>query len=285
MRHGVPAATLTVVSNGSATSGRFRIPSGISLVHGLCGAWTVAVLAFLYIPILVLIAYSFNDSRYAIAWEGFTTRWYGEVWRDRLLVAALQNSLKIAAVTTLTAMALGVGTAWLLHRYRYPMMRLMTSLMLIPIVIPEIIMGISLLILFAALGMDLGFWTVVIAHVTFCFPFVVVAIQARLDGIDPHLEEAALDLGATPIQAFFRVIVPYLMPAIVSGALMAFTLSMDEVIVTYFTAGPESRTLPLEVFGRLRKGLSPSINAISAIFIVATAVLVVLSEGFRRRRV
>ena len=151
-------------------------------------------------------------------------------------------------------------------------------------VIPEILMGVSLLIFFATAHVTLGFATVIISHVTFCFPFVLVAVQARLAGLDPSLEEAAMDLGATPFQAFRLVVVPYLMPAIISGALMSFTLSMDELIVTYFTYGPSSVTLPIKIFGEVKKGLNPMLNAISAIFIVATAVLVVIANSINRVR-
>jgi len=137
---------------------------------------------------------------------------------------------------------------------------------------------------FGDLEFGLGFTTVIISHVTFCFPFVLVAVQARLAGVDPALEEAAMDLGATPARAFWHVMVPFMLPAIISGALMAFTLSMDEIIVTYFTCGSDSQTLPLKVFGRVKKGLDPSLNAISAVFIVATAAFVVLAEWVKRRR-
>jgi spermidine/putrescine transport system permease protein len=150
-------------------------------------------------------------------------------------------------------------------------------------IIPEVVMGVSLLILFVVIGLDLGYWTIIISHVTFCFPFVLVAVQARLAGLDPALEEAAMDLGATPARAFLGVIVPYLAPAIVSGALMSFTLSFDELIVTYFTASAGTRTLPLEIFGRVKKGLDPTLNAISTVFILATVVLVVATELLNRR--
>jgi spermidine/putrescine transport system permease protein len=144
-------------------------------------------------------------------------------------------------------------------------------------------MGVSLLILFVVMQLELGYWTIIISHVTFCFPFVLVAVQARLSGLDPSLEEAAMDLGATPMRAFLKVIVPYLAPAIVSGALMSFTLSFDELIVTYFTASAGTRTLPLEIFGRVKKGLDPTLNAISTVFILATVVLVVATELLNRK--
>jgi len=267
----------------SPTKG-WRFPTGLRLLNLLFGSWTAVVFLFLYVPIILLVVFSFNDSRFTILWKGFTWKWYGEIWKDTRLIEALNNSLIIAAATTVLAVALGTMGAWLMHRYRFPLMRLVSTLVFIPMVIPEIIMGISLLILFAALGADLGYITVIISHVTFCFPFVLVAVQARLQGIDPFLEEAAMDLGATPMQAFWKVIVPYLMPAIVSGALMSFTLSMDELIVTFFTAGPESRTLPLEVFGRVKKGLSPSLNAISTLFILSTILLVIATESMKKIR-
>jgi spermidine/putrescine transport system permease protein len=150
-------------------------------------------------------------------------------------------------------------------------------------VIPEVIMGVSLLIFFVAIQLELGYTTIIISHVTFCFPFVMVAVQARLAGLDPALEEAAQDLGATPFQAFRKILVPYLAPAIVAGALMSFTLSLDELIVTYFTASAGTRTLPLEIFGRVKKGLDPTLNAISTVFILSTVVLVVVTELLKKR--
>jgi spermidine/putrescine transport system permease protein len=156
-------------------------------------------------------------------------------------------------------------------------------LVFLPMIVPEVILGVSLLILFVTIGLELGYATIVISHVTFSFPFVVAAVQARLAGLDPALEEAALDLGATPFQAFVKVLIPYLMPAVVSGALMVFTLSLDELIVTYFTASAGTRTLPLEIFGRVKKGLDPSLNAVSAVFVAVTLLAVFATEALRRR--
>lgn len=274
------------------------------LVDRLCGVWTGLVFAFLYAPILLLIAYSFNSSRLNIRWEGFTFEWYEKLREDTVLITALKNTLIVAGASTVISVVIGTMAAWLLYRYRYPLMRALSTFIFIPMVIPEIIMGISLLILFtmvnarleylqglesapawfADLEFGLGFTTLIIAHVTFCFPFVLVAVQARLAGLDPALEEAAMDLGASPRQAFWHVMVPYMLPAIVAGGLMAFTLSMDEFIVTYFTSGPESATLPLKIFGRVKKGLDPSINAISALFILAVIGMVIFSDRLRRLR-
>lgn len=270
---------------------RFKAPSGMRLVNLLLGSWTGLVFAFLYLPIGLLVAYSFNSSRLAIVWEGFTFRWYRDLWGELVahlgderrspLIESMGNSLIIAGVTTALAVALGTLGAWLLHRYRFPALRSLTTLIFIPMIIPEIIMGISLLIFFKSMDVELGFATVIVSHVTFCFPFVLVAVQARLAGLDPALEEAAMDLGATPVKAFFYVMVPYLLPAIISGALMSFTLSMDELIVTYFTRGPRSETLPIKVYGMAKVGLNPILNTISTVFIVATAMLVICAEWLK----
>lgn len=252
-------------------------------INWLLGAWTALVMVFFYLPIAILIGFSFNTSKLNILWEGFTLEWYAAIWRDRVLVGTLQNSLIVAAVSTVLAVVLGTGGAWLLYRYRFPAVRLWQTLIFIPMIIPEVIMGVSLLILFVVISLELGYATIIISHVTFCFPFVMVAVQARLAGLDPALEEAAMDLGATPAGAFRKVLVPFLMPAIVSGALMSFTLSLDELIVTYFTASAGTRTLPLEIFGRVKKGLDPTLNAISTVFILSTVVLVIATEILKRR--
>jgi spermidine/putrescine transport system permease protein len=258
------------------------LPPGQRTVRFAFGAWTVLVLAFLYLPILVLVAYSFNASRLNILWEGFTLRWYAELWSHGPLMRAAQNSFVIAIVTTVISVVLGTVGAWLLHRHRFQGTRAIETLLVVPMVIPEILMGISLLIFFALAGLPLGFTTVIVGHVTFSFPFVLVAVQARLHGLDPAMEEAALDLGATPWRAFWLVIVPALRPAIVAGGLMAFTLSWDELIVTFFTTSAASATLPIRVFGMAKVGLNPMLNALSALFVVATTAAVIFSAYVRK---
>ena len=255
----------------------------MQLVRRLFATWTGFVFLFFYLPIAVLVLFSFNESRLNIVWTGFTFDWYAKLLEDRVLVKTLKNSLIVATFTTAISVMLGTIGAWLLSRYRYKASSFLETLVFMPMIVPEVILGVSLLILFVTLGIKLGYTTIVISHVTFCFPFVMAAVQARLSGLDPALEEAALDLGATPAQAFTKVLVPYLMPAIVSGALMSFTLSLDELIVTYFTASAGTRTLPLEIFGRVKKGLDPSLNAISTVFILVTVLAVFLTEGLRRR--
>jgi spermidine/putrescine transport system permease protein len=252
-------------------------------VQRLLGAWTGVVMLFFYLPIAVLVIFSFNESKLNIVWTGFTLDWYASLWSDTVLIRALKNSLIVAAFTTMISLVLGTAGAWLLYRYRFRASSLIETLSFMPMIVPEVILGVSLLILFVTVGLQLGYTTIIISHVTFCFPFVMASVQARLAGLDPSLEEAALDLGATPMQAFRKVLIPYLAPAIVSGGLMSFTLSLDELIVTYFTASAGTRTLPLEIFGRVKKGLDPSLNAISTVFIVVTVLALAATEVIRRR--
>ncbi|HWE03884.1 MAG TPA: ABC transporter permease [Tepidisphaeraceae bacterium] len=251
--------------------------------HLLAG-WTYAVMAFLYLPIVLLAVYSFNNSPLSILWSGFTLRWYAVVWHDSLLIGAIENSLLIATAATVISVILGTLAAWLLYRYKFPGTAATYTLLVTPMIIPEVIMGVSLMLFFRAIGMELGFVTVIIAHVTFCFPFVMAAVQARLAGLDPAMEEAAMDLGATPARAFFRVILPYLTPGIIAGAMLAFTLSLDEFVVTYFTYDARSMTLPVRIYTAIHgAGARPALNAVSTLFIVATAILVVASDAIRRK--
>lgn len=268
----------------STQASRRRLLTGPRVFNLALGGWAAVVLGFLYVPILVLVIYSFNSARLNVVWERFTFQWYREVWSHAPLMRALENSLIIATVTTLVSVVLGTMGAWALHRYRGRGSNLVQTMVGVPIVMPEIIMGVSLLVMFATVGMPLGFTTVIIAHITFCFPFVLVAVQARLAALDPALEEAALDLGASPWQAFWLVVVPGLRPAMVAGALMAFTLSLDEVIVTYFTASPAATTLPLRIFGMAKVGLHPMLNALSTLFILATFAVVIFSARLRQLR-
>lgn len=261
-----------------------RGANGFLRQRWLLGLWTLLVFAFLYIPILLLVVFSFNSSRLNIRWEGFSLRWYSELFGNATLLTAFKNSMIVASFTTVLATALGTIGAWMLYRYRFPMQRTLGLLIFIPMVMPEVLMGASLMAEFVHLfKLPLGYITLIIAHTTFCFPFVLVGVQARLHGLDPFLEEAAMDLGATPFRAFWLVIVPYLMPAIISGALMSFTLSFDEYIVSVFTSGAASQTLPLKVYGMAKVGLNPQLNALSTIFILATILLVLGSQLITRK--
>jgi spermidine/putrescine transport system permease protein len=256
---------------------------GERLQRLLFGMWTALVFLFLYAPITLLIVFSFNSSRLNIRWEGFSLEWYGALVRNRVLLEAFQSSMLVAGATTVLATVLGTAGAWLLYRYRFPFARAIGLLIFVPMVMPEVLMGASLRSQFVhLLHLPLGYWTLIIAHTTFAFPFVLVGVQARLQGLDPSLEEAAMDLGAPPIRAFAEVILPFLAPAIVAGALMAFTLSLDEYIVSVFTSGSDSQTLPLKVYGMARVGLNPQLNALSALFIFATVAAVLLSQSLTK---
>lgn len=255
--------------------------SGQRLLKKALGFWTLLGFVFLYLPILVLVAYSFNESRLGAVWTGFSWKWYEHLLSNGPILNAARNSLIIATITTAFSVVLGTAGAWLLYRYRYRYARSLQTLVALPMVMPEILMGVSLLIFFSTMQIGLGFTTVIIAHTTFCFPFVLVSVQARLQGLDPALEEAALDLGATPLQAFWLVILPTLRPAILAGGLMAFTLSMDEIIVTVFTSSAASATLPLRVYSMAKVGLNPMLNAISAVFIFVTTCVVILSNSLK----
>jgi len=270
------------------------LPQGMKRINWLLGGWSGVVFLFLYLPMIPLVVYSFNASRGGVKWGGFTFGWYTALISDHTLRSAMSNSVFIAIIVTILSTLLGTLGAWMLYRYTFPFTRAIGTMVFLPMVIPEVIMGLSLRLFFSGINQNvgdhvdwfaLGKLSVIIAHTTFCFPFVMVAVQARLAGLDPALEEAALDLGATPSQAFYKVIVPYLMPAIVSGALMSFTLSMDEYIVTKFTSGPQSETFPIKVYGLVKTGNVASANAISTVLIVLTIGLVVVSETLRRKRV
>lgn len=250
---------------------------------GLLKGYAVLAYAFLYLPIAVLIVFSFNTSKMNVQWEGFTFSWYGRLLQDAAIMAAAKNSLLVAAVATPAATILGTLAAFSVHRLRFPGRKLLEGGLYIPIVLPEIIMGISLLGLFAAFRMQLGLWTVIISHITFSTPFVFVVVRARLHDLSHTLERAAMDLGADEWLTFWWVTFPLVSPGILAGALLAFTLSLDDMIITLFTSGPGSTTLPLQIYGMVRHGVSPEINALSTGFLVVTLLMITTAEWLRRR--
>jgi putrescine transport system permease protein len=237
--------------------------------------------AFLYLPILILIAYSFNASRLVTVWGGFSTRWYGSLLRNEALIDAAWVTLRIALVSATLATILGTLAAMALTRYgRFRGRALFTGMVYAPMVMPEVITGLSLLLLFVAVGLDRGFWTVTLAHTTFAMCFVTVVVQSRLVTFDRSLEEAAMDLGATPLRTFLSVTLPLIAPAVLAGFLLAFTLSLDDLVIASFTSGPGATTLPMRIYSQVRLGVTPEINAASTILIglvtigVMTATLV-----------
>jgi putrescine transport system permease protein len=224
--------------------------------------------AFLYLPILLLVIYSFNASQLVTVWGGFSTRWYGALFRNEALLDAAWVTIRIAFLTACVATFLGTLAAVALVRYgRFPGRSLFTGMVYAPMVMPEVITGLSLLLLFVAIGMDRGFWTVTLAHITFTMCFVTVVVQSRLVVFDRSLEEAALDLGATPLRAFLTVTLPLIAPAVAAGFLLAFTLSLDDLVISSFTSGPGATTLPMRIYSQVRLGVTPEINAASTLLI------------------
>ncbi len=246
---------------------------------------------FLYVPILSLIVYSFNDSKLVTVWGGFTTRWYGELFRDPKILGAAWISLKIALISATLAVILGTLAAYVLVRFKaFGGKALLRGMTTAPLVMPEVITGLSLLLLFVSMEQLIG-WpagrgmlTIIIAHTTFCLAYVAVVVQSRLVDMDESLEEAALDLGARPVRVFFDVTIPVIAPALVSGWLLSFTLSLDDLVVASFTSGPGSSTLPMVIFSKARLGVSPDINALATLIIVVVAVGVGLAGYLMRRR-
>ncbi len=243
-------------------------------------------LAFLYVPLLLLVLYSFNDSRLVTVWGGWSTRWYRGLLQNQALMDAAWVSLKVAAVAATLATVLGTLAAVALVRagaFRGRM--LFAGLVYAPLVMPEVITGLALLLLFVAIDFERGFWTVALAHVTFTMCFVAVIVQSRLLTFDHSLEEAALDLGATPMRAFFSITLPVILPAVAAGWLLAFTLSLDDLVIANFTAGPGNTTLPMRIYSQVRLGVTPEVNAISTVFIfVITAVVLSASLAMKWQR-
>ncbi len=247
--------------------------------------WTGAAFGylFLYLPLTIVVAYSFNDSRLNAEWVGFTFDWYRKLAGNGEMIEAAVNSLIIATVASLLATVLGTMAGFALHRHGS---RLLAVMVMTPIAIPEILMGVSLLIFFVLLDFTLGLVSVTLAHVAFCIGFVAIVVRSRLAGMDESLTEAARDCGATPAQAFRLVTLPLIMPAVVAGALMAFTLSIDDFVITFFTAGAGTQTLPLQIYSMIKIAVTPEVNAVSTLLMLLTLVLIVvasrLAPGFTR---
>ena len=244
-----------------------------------------AGLVFLYAPIVVLIVYSFNASPLVTVWGGFSTRWYGALMSDAPLIAAAWVSLKVAILASLLATILGTLAALVLERQgRFRGRALFTGLVVGPIVMPEVMIGLSLLLMFIGIGLDRGLLTIVIAHTTFCTGFVAVVVGARLRGLDRSLEEAAADLGATPARVLMTVTLPLLAPALTAGALLAFTLSLDDLVIASFVSGPGSTTLPMRLYSQVRLGVNPEINAASTLLVGLVSTAVLLASWLTTRR-
>jgi spermidine/putrescine transport system permease protein len=247
------------------------------------GIFSGLMFLYMYLPLLVLTFYSFNNSAYSAGWQGFTLKWYTRMFRDARLREALQNSLTVALVAVSISAVLGTMMAVGLARYRFAGKTLYRGISYLPLIIPDIAIAISTLVFLAVVSIPLSLWTIVAAHVVFCLAYIAIVVSSRISGLDPHLEEAALDLGATPLQAFIKVLLPELMPAIIAGCLLSFVLSMDDFLIASFTAGTGSTTLPMEIFSRIRTGVKPDINALSVMLILLSGVVAFIGETMRYR--
>ena len=236
-------------------------------------------LAFLYLPIAILVIYSFNASALVGIWGGWSTRWYAALLDDADLLDSVSISLRLAALSAALATVLGtLGALALVRGGNFRSRVLFSGLTYAPLVMPEVITGLSLLLLFVALDIDRGFWTIAIAHTTLTMCFVAVVVQSRLTSLDPSLEEAAMDLGCNPARAFVAVTLPLILPSIVAGWMLAFTLSLDDLVIASFTTGPGSATLPIRIYSEVRLGVKPEINAISTLVIALVTVVIVLAS-------
>jgi spermidine/putrescine transport system permease protein len=234
----------------------------------------MSVYLFLYIPILILIIYSFNNTKYSTNWQGFTFKWYNQLVTDGPLMEAFLNSLIIAGSSSVIATVLGTLAAFAFYRYRFLGRKVMYSFIYVVMMSPDIVMGISLLMFFITIGLETGAFTLLLAHITFCLPFVVVTVYSRISGFDRNIIDVAKDLGASELQMFRHIMMPLLMPAIIAGWLLSFTLSLDDVVVSFFTTGPYFEILPLKIYSMVRLGIKPEINALSAVMFLFSLMTV-----------
>ena len=239
----------------------------------------VAGFSFLYIPILILVIYSFNESRLVTVWGGFSTKWYVEMLQNQQLIDSAWVTIRVALISASIATFLGTLAAIaLVRRGLFPGRTLFSGMVYAPLVMPEVITGLSLLLLFVAAGFDRGFWTVTIAHVTFSMCFVAVVVQSRLVTFDRSLEEAAMDLGCPPVKTFISVTLPLIFPAVIAGWMLAFTLSLDDLVIASFTTGPGATTLPMKIYSQVRLGVTPEINAVSTILVGIVTIGVIIAS-------
>lgn len=242
-------------------------------------------LLFLYLPILLLVIYSFNASKLVTVWGGFSTKWYVELWQNQGLLDAAWVTARVGLLSATIATVLGTMAAVTLNRFkRFNGRILFTGMVYAPLVMPEVITGLSLLLLFVAINFDRGFWTVTLAHITFSMCYVAVVVQSRLTTFDPSLEDAAKDLGATPFAAFMKITLPIIAPAVLAGWMLAFTLSLDDLVIASFTSGPGATTLPMKIYSQVRLGVTPEINAVCTLLIGMIAIGIVAASLVSNRR-
>ncbi|MHB8130353.1 MAG: ABC transporter permease [Mobilitalea sp.] len=242
------------------------------------GIYTIFIYAFLYLPIGVVVLYSFNTSKRNIVFEDFTLQWYGKLFQNESLLEAYGNTLLVGTVSTVIATIIGTLASYGMSKYKFKGKGIIDTLLYIPVVIPEIVLGISLLAIFNLSRIPMGITSLIIAHATFSIPFVVFTVNARFAGFDKSVEEAAMDLGAGRIKTFFTVTLPIIMPGVIAGALLAFTLSVDDIIISFFTTGPGSNTYPLKVMELTKTGVTPDVYALSTLVLIITIIIVMVTQ-------
>lgn len=245
----------------------------------------ILVFAFLFLPIIILVLYSFNDSKMNIIFTNFTFRWYKELFNNSELINAFTNTMLIAIISTLVSTIIGTISAVGLYKYKFPFKNLINALIYIPIVIPEIVLGISLLSIYTLSKLELGIGTILLSHIAFSIPFVITSVRSTLNSSTIQIEEAAFDLGASKIKTFYYVTLPMITPGVISGAALAFTLSLDDVVVSYFAAGPGSNTLPLKIYSMIKTGITPDVNALSTLILVSTITVLTLTTIYQTNKI
>lgn len=237
---------------------------------------------FLYAPIVILIIFSFNAGRHASVWEGFSLGWYAKLIENKLLIKSVKNSLLVAGATTVLSTTIGTLAALALGRSTFRGKGLTQAALFLPIIIPEIVLGAALVTFFGTIQLRLSIWTVILAHVAFSISYVAIVVRARLAGFDRSLEEAAMDLGAGPIETFFRVTFPLILPGVVAGALLVFTISIDDYVITSFVAGVGATTLPLQIYSMIKVGVTPEVNAVSTLLLLLTVLMIVMAQRLQQ---
>ena len=254
--------------------------------HRTLKNWIIAlILFFLYLPIIILVIYSFNTSKMNVVFEGFTLDWYKTLFDNTDLIEAFMNTMIIAITSTAISTVIGTLGAVGLKKYKFKGKQFINLLLYIPIVIPEIVLGISLLSVYTLTKLELGMFTLILSHIAFSIPFVIVSVRSALSKDLDTYEEAAKDLGANNTNTFFKITLPYIMPGVISGALLAFTLSLDDVVISYFTAGPGSNTLPLKIYSMIKTGISPDVNALSSLMLLAIMFILTISVVIQSRKI
>ncbi|MCR4831742.1 MAG: ABC transporter permease [Pseudobutyrivibrio sp.] len=254
-------------------------------VGALRNLYIMLLILFLYVPIAMVVLFSFNTSEMNIVFEGFTLKWYGSFYENRTLMESLENTLIIAVASTFISVVIGTIGAVGLGKYDFFGKKMVDALLYVPIVIPEIVLGVALLSLFTLMDLYMGLGTMILGHVTFCIPFVVISVRARLAGFDKSLEEASMDLGGNHLATFCNVTLPLIMPGVVSGAMLSMSLSLDDIVISFFCSGPGSTTLPLKILDMVKHGVSPEVNALSSIITFIIIICISLDAGAQLKKV